>query len=49
VTRSDTPDPDETVDGEWYEQDNESNLPWLDEAEIVTREYSEDDPWINEG
>jgi hypothetical protein len=39
----------EIVEREWYERAEESILPWLDEAEIGSREYGEDDPWLEEG
>ena len=31
------------------ERAEESIPPWLDEAEIIAREYRDDDPWIDEG
>jgi hypothetical protein len=37
---------------EYYESaepPEESNLPWLDESDIIAHEYDSDDPWIDEG
>ena len=39
----------ESAERERLEPPEESILPWLDEAEITAHEYSDDDPWINEG
>jgi hypothetical protein len=38
----------ESGESRHHERDEESILPWLDESEIVAREYDEEDPWFNE-
>jgi hypothetical protein len=43
------PEHDEASGRERIEQEEESNLPWLDEAEIIAHEYDEEVPWVEEG